>query len=535
MSDKEHIEKNLNKFKEIVEKYGNLGTLLSEKDAEKRLQDTFIFHEKMLPLPLVLQLTTKEEIRSALKHISDLKLRIHPISSGRNWGYGTSTPSDKETNIIFDLSKMNKISNIDPLLGIVEIEPGVTQGQLESFLIENQLNFMVPTTGAGPSCSIVGNALERGYGMTPIVDHFQSVLGIKALFPNGTDYISPLWKEKPFDDKNTPIYRWGLGPYIDGLFSQSGGAIVTSLALQLMPRPSCIEMFSFWIKKETDLEDIVNSIKELLGKSGVHISAINLMNKERVSAIADSSLTKDVEWIGTGVMYGEAVAIRAGRKIIKRKLHKLAKKIVFINEKHLGILKKLTKLPFLGKKLKGIFYSLSSAYQILSGYPNEFALSLVYKNNFQSMPPFNKNPAQDDCGLLWYSPLVPIKGNSVKQYIQMVQNICHQYKFSTPITFSTLSISCFDSTIPLIFPKTEHDSVRAFECLKKLIIEGRKLGFYPYRFHSKLMNEATREAPEYWHLAEKIRLLFDPENLISPKRYQYNTTIHIDKKKEPKI
>jgi 4-cresol dehydrogenase (hydroxylating) len=35
--------------------------------------------------------------------------------------------------------------------------------------------FLVPATRAGPGCSIIGNALKRGYGITPLTDHFQSI------------------------------------------------------------------------------------------------------------------------------------------------------------------------------------------------------------------------------------------------------------------------------------------------------------------------------------------------------------------------
>ena len=35
-----------------------------------------------------------------------------------------------------------------------------------------------------------------------------------------------------------------------------------------------------------------------------------------------------------------------------------------------------------------------------------------------------------------------------------------------------------------------------------------------------LMDEATSGALDHWHLAEKIRSVIDPENLIAPGRYQ---------------
>ena len=42
------------------------------------------------------------------------------------------------------------------------------------FLIENKHDYLVPTTGAGGHVSLLGNTLERGYGLTPWVDHFLS-------------------------------------------------------------------------------------------------------------------------------------------------------------------------------------------------------------------------------------------------------------------------------------------------------------------------------------------------------------------------
>jgi hypothetical protein len=54
---------------------------------------------------------------------------------------------------------------------VVTLEPGVTQARLHEFLCDGKYPYLVPVTGAGPNCSIVGNAIERGYGITPWVDH----------------------------------------------------------------------------------------------------------------------------------------------------------------------------------------------------------------------------------------------------------------------------------------------------------------------------------------------------------------------------
>ena len=113
---------------------------------------------------------------------SRYKVPLYAISTGHNWGYGTSLPVT-ENCVIVDLSRMNRILQMDPELGLITLEPGVTQGQLFEYLSTAKLNFFVPTTGAGPTASIVGNALERGFGMTPETDHFAAVASVRALLP----------------------------------------------------------------------------------------------------------------------------------------------------------------------------------------------------------------------------------------------------------------------------------------------------------------------------------------------------------------
>ena len=157
---------------------------------------------------------------------SRCKVPLYAISTGHNWGYGTSLPVT-ENCVIVDLSRMNRILQMDPELGLITLEPGVTQGQLFEYLSTAKLNFFVPTTGAGPTASIVGNALERGFGMTPETDHFSAVAAVRAVLPNGRIY-QPYMSEigTPGSDG---VWKWGIGPYLDGLFAQGNFGIVTSL------------------------------------------------------------------------------------------------------------------------------------------------------------------------------------------------------------------------------------------------------------------------------------------------------------------
>ena len=109
--------------------------------------------------------------------------------------------------------------------------------------------------------SLMGNALERGFGITPPEDHFLSVLGLKAILPNGQIYESAL---KALGGGNADkVFKWKIGPYLDGLFAQSNLGMVLEATLGLVRRPENVTQFVVFLK-EADLEAGVAAVR-LLG------------------------------------------------------------------------------------------------------------------------------------------------------------------------------------------------------------------------------------------------------------------------------
>ena len=63
---------------------------------------------------------------------------IHPLSTGKNWGYGSSVPIEgSKSNVILDLSSLDSITHFDKENGIVSLQPGVTQQHLFDYLHDN--------------------------------------------------------------------------------------------------------------------------------------------------------------------------------------------------------------------------------------------------------------------------------------------------------------------------------------------------------------------------------------------------------------
>ena len=134
---------------------------------------------------------TREQAISVVKLAHAKREKIRVVSTDNNWGYNTFIKYDFP-GLTINLSKLNKIIDFDEEAGVVTLEPGVTLAQLKKFLDDKKANLIAPTTGAGPDCSLVGNILERGYGVTANFDSFASCMSLEGVWRNGESYRSPL-------------------------------------------------------------------------------------------------------------------------------------------------------------------------------------------------------------------------------------------------------------------------------------------------------------------------------------------------------
>ena len=87
------------------------------------------------PLAVLLPQSTEDTV-ALVKIASQHRIPLHPISKGKNWGYGDATPPGPG-QVIVDFSRMNRILELSRESAYVVVEPGVTQGQLARFLTDN--------------------------------------------------------------------------------------------------------------------------------------------------------------------------------------------------------------------------------------------------------------------------------------------------------------------------------------------------------------------------------------------------------------
>jgi 4-cresol dehydrogenase (hydroxylating) len=478
-----------------------------------------------------------EVMRIASRH----NVPVYPISTGRNWGYGTSLPV-RDGCVIIDLSGLNKILHFDDMLGVVTLEPGVTQGMLAEFLSAGSYPFLVPVTGAGPNAGLVGNALERGYGITPYTDHFGAVTDIEAVLADGSRYRTAL-TEAGGDDLGR-LYKWGIGPYSAGLFAQSGMGIVTRMTIVLAHRPECVKICLFSLKHDALLETAVDRIRGILGKMPGTVGGLNLMNRHRVLAMSapypneqrgvDGLIPDAVieelgrqyqifPWTGFGTLYGTSRMVSAAQKEIRSALAGVASRLVFLSPGDALTLSRLCAwIPgATGRRLRRTVGTLAKSLELVDGRPNETALPLAYWRSRRSPQGESRDPSRDGCGLIWYAPLVPMRAQGVRAYLDMVTRITRTHGMEPLITFTSINDRLFDSTVPLLFDRDDPAAVAAAAaCHAELLEAGRSLGVFPYRVGVDAMGQLSRYQSDSKQFHQRLMQALDPDNLISPGRYQ---------------
>ena len=191
-----------------------------------------------------------EEVQAVLRVANRYGLPMWPVSTGHNMGYGMATPASSG-QMILDLKRMNRILDFDAELGTILVEPGVTYQQSHDYIEEHDLPFWLDVPTVGPIVSMIGNTLERGVGYTPYGDHFFMQCGMEVCLADGSILKTGMGS---IENGNTwQAFKWGYGPYLDGIFTQSNFGVVTKLGMWLMPRPPVYKPF---VARSANVEDV---------------------------------------------------------------------------------------------------------------------------------------------------------------------------------------------------------------------------------------------------------------------------------------
>jgi 4-cresol dehydrogenase (hydroxylating) len=489
-------------------------------------------------IPAILRPANREQVQQILRIASKFGVPVYPVSSGKNWGYGSAAPT-ADGCVLLDLNRMNRILDFNEDLGYVTVEPGVTQGQLFDFLRSRNSGLWIDVTGSSPECSLIGNTLERGFGHTPYGDHFGSVCGFEVVLATGEKLETGAARFS--GSPAAPVYRWGLGPSLDGLFTQSNFGVVTRMTFWLMPAPEYFQAFFFRCDAEEGLPAIIDALRRLR-MNGTLRSSIHVGNDYKVLAGmqqypwketgGSTPLTPDQmkgfrqrlnfgAWNGSGGLYGTRAQVSEARRLLRRALAGKVSRLQFLDDRRLALASRFSALFGLISRwdLSRALELVRPLYGLLKGQPSDRPLASAYWRK-RTPPPQEMNPDRDTCGLLWYSPVAPAEGGHAQILASVSSQILLRHGFEPMLSITLITERALICVISITFDReTPGEDQRAMACYTELQKQLSAKGYVPYRLGIQSVGEMNAQGT-YGRLLEGIKRAADPAGILAPGRYE---------------
>lgn len=495
-------------FGKALEKFR---ALLGDANVLSRPEQLVAYGKIMMPVEnaahapsAALTATTVEQVQGIVRICNTHKIPIYAISTGRNFGYGSAAPVQRG-QVILDLKKMNKIIKVDAEMCYALVEPGVTFQQLYDHINDNKLGLMLsfsaPSAIAGP----VGNTMDRGVGYTPYGEHFMMQCGMEVVLANGDVYRTGMGGVQ---GSNTwQIFKWGYGPTLDGMFTQSNYGITTKMGFWLMPKPPVFKPFEVIFENEEDIVEIVDILRPLRISGTIPNSVViaNILweagsaHLRRADYITepghtpDSVLRKIQDDTGMGAwnlyaaLYGTQEQVDADWRLVAAAFRKLGKGRIVTAED------------------AGDTQPFKYRAELMSGVPN--------------LQEFGLYNWRGGGGSMWFAPVSEARGSECRKQAALAKRILHKYGLDYVAEF-IVAPRDMHHVIDVLYNRTDpEEAKRADACFNELLDEFEKEGYAVYRVNTRFQERVARSyGPVKRDLEHAIKRAVDPNNILAPGR-----------------
>ncbi len=444
--------------------------------------------------------SSAEEIQAIVRIANEYKVPLWPISRGKNLGYGAAAPRMTGT-VVLDLGRMKRIIDVNERFGYCLIEPGVGFFDLFDYLQQNKIRLWmsIPANAWG---SVVGNALERGYGYTPYGDNTSHICGMEVVLANGemvrtgTGAMSnsPCWQ----------LFKYGYGPSWDQLFCQSNFGVVTKMGLWLMPEPEATLGLDMQLPNPDDVGWAIDALQPLR-LNGVLLQNPSIGNSLRFVA----SATQRSQWYqGEGALPDDVLA-----EILKKsgfgwwnislRLYGYDE----VNQVHARIVKDAF-APHTKQEFKvSEWHRGDSIENSGAGVPSVNPLQIINWRGGRG-------------GHIGFSPTLPAKGDLVLKQFHSTKKRYEEIGVDYYGSF-TLFDRYTTNVNMMIYDRDDAALTRKVRDLfKVLVADAAKEGYSEYRTHISYMDDVARTFDFNDHallrLNERLKDALDPNGILAP-------------------
>ena len=497
---------------ELIAVVGREDALVTDAERDEYRDPYWFQEDRTYDSSLVLFPTSTEEVQEIVRIANRHEVPLWASSQGRNNGYGGPSPRVRGS-VLISFRKMNKVLKYDEQLGYAVVEPGVRWFDLYDVLHAkgDQHLLSIPDIGWG---SIVGNSLDNGMTYLPLGSDFQAQTGMEIVLADGSLLRTGMGAMD--DNPSFHLYKRGLGPDIQPLFTQGNYGIVVSMGVWLMKRPKAYRPMYLMVPRDHQMAQAVDILRELrqegvirgvpllenLILQGVHFpehfgkfpAADATWSDDRLDALADE--TGIGRWGVRTHLWGEPEVLDVHERRIREAWSA-------IDGARVDTWKTYTAENWDDLQDAGFMDKIGG------GVPTMMMV--------ERMPDF--------VGHIGFSPVVPLVGAEVEKVSNIIKEkvIAATGGNYTSAIFPTNDRSAIIVS-SLIMNRDDESSVHAaFATAKDLLVTLSALGYGEYRAHLDFMDDASDQYAfgdhAYQRFVRAIKDAVDPKGILSPGRH----------------
>jgi len=460
--------------------------------------------------------STVEEVQAVVRAANRRGVPLYSISTGKNLTYGGSAPV-YSGSVVLDLKRMNRILDVSETNASALVEPGVSYFDLYRHIRENELKLWIdcPDPGWG---SPLGNSLDHGAGYTsaPYRDHFDAHCGMEVVLADG-DIVRTGMGALPHA-KTWQQFKYGMGPSVDGLFSQSNFGVVTKMGFWLMPQPEAALVLNARAFHYEDgprfidtligllYADLITSQTQIIspllhGPTDAELAALlQVWDTGRGSGLDAYAVRRGMPcWTAPFVLYGPEAVIRAKAAHIRGQFAGIEGAVVAEDA--------FFKFPLTDEQV------LNVADKARIGIPS---LGFFASRRAPDVPPLE--------GHMDFSPIVPMDGKTILEAMNLFTRTCQELGITPlggmPLFYHTRT-ACLIYAIPV--GRDAAANKKARDSFSHLMELAAARGWGEYRIHPGYMDKGVRlysfndNALLRFH--ERLKDAIDPNGILSAGRY----------------
>jgi 4-cresol dehydrogenase (hydroxylating) len=456
-------------------------------------------------IPLVLRPNNAEQIPAIIAEANERHIALYPISTGKNWGMGSKLPVT-DGCVVLDLSRLNRIIEVNEALRYAVLEPGVTQSQLANYLAELHPTLSFNLTGNVGETSIVGNTLERGDGSHARID---DMIAVRGILGDGTPFeVGGHFGAKGADTSH--VMRYVAGPDLVGLFSQSNFGVVTQMVFRLQPRAQ--KRYLFWgVAENANLPKLFDRLQWLYTQRLIiNPAMVNIGYENRFQQARSTLGDKSADLRFTGQLWNFYIVVDGSIKLSQAIITELHEQLdpCCLDTGHCANDDDTSKLPA----------HLQPLAQPLKGYPDSSSLRMIYALTKTEPPADPKEMDADQLpfGMKSIVAIVPPVGEHVRKAADIIAGVREEFKVNTKDSF----FGDGRFLVTMHFVRTDANQVTAAEQAQVAIWDRlTAAGYMPYRVPVDGMERLVASRPDFFAHVKKLKEALDPNGIIAPGRY----------------